>query len=166
MDLSPTQELAKRAAEAGGGLAAAAKALGLQDHQRLLRDSARRVRESHRGMAKAAGMEDTLEAAGAGDDLGDILVTGDINIHGSQGQDATKLLEVLKGKAVSQSDTPTKTSDKPSALGTAGKYAALAALMAGSGIGGSALYAWLNQTPAVAPDQTAYTNDGEIFEIK
>lgn len=67
---------------------------------------------------------------------------------------------------MASTNTSSTDSSKPSTLGTVGKYAALAALMAGSGIGGSALYDWLNQAPAVVPDPTAYTNDGEIFEIK
>lgn len=56
---------------------------------------------------------------------------------------------------------------KPSTLGTVAKWGAIAATVAGSGIGGSLLTAYLLKPAAPAvQDPTAYTNDGEIFEIK
>lgn len=169
MSLTPQQEIAKRLAEAGGGLAAAGRAVGLQDHQRLLRDNARRVNDSHRAMAKAAGMGEVLGKAQQeeGDDLGDILVTGDITINGGgDSQDATKLLEVLKGKAVNQV-SGAESEDKPSPLGTIGKYAALAALVAGSGAGGAGLAAYfLQQAPQVVQQGKQYLNGGETFDVK
>jgi hypothetical protein len=74
---TPAQELAERSAESIPALQAAAAAVGLQDHQRMLRDHARRVRDSHRLGAKAAGLDD-LPADAGGDDLGDIIISGDI----------------------------------------------------------------------------------------
>ncbi len=74
---SPAQELAERAAESIPSLQAAAAAVGLQDHQRMLRDHARRVRDSHRVGARAAGMDD-IAAEPTGDDMGDIIISGDI----------------------------------------------------------------------------------------
>ncbi|MDD4892005.1 MAG: hypothetical protein PHU85_18955 [Phycisphaerae bacterium] len=69
------QEIAQRAAETGPGLAAAAKAIGIQDHQRMLRDAANRVRDSHRAQMKAAGFDPGNPPE---DDMGDIIITGDI----------------------------------------------------------------------------------------
>lgn len=76
-----------------------------------------------------------------------------------------KVINYHMASTATNAQTTATDNSKPSTLGTVGKYAAIAALMAGSGIGGSALYAWMNQSPAV-PDASAYENDGEIFEIK
>lgn len=74
MPNSPAMEMAERVAETLPGLKAAAAAVGLQDHQRMLRDHARRVKDSHRLMAEAAG----LKVDESVDDMGDIIITGDI----------------------------------------------------------------------------------------
>jgi hypothetical protein len=62
-----------RASTWGAGLAAAAKAVAVQDHKRLLDDAARRVRDSHRAQMEAVGM--TPEATD--DEMGDVNVSGD-----------------------------------------------------------------------------------------
>lgn len=70
------EEIANRAATSGAGLAAAAKAVGLADHKRMLEDHARRVRDSHRVQMARLGLE---LPADEGDDMaGDIFVCGDI----------------------------------------------------------------------------------------
>lgn len=88
--LNPREELAKRFAEAGGGLQAAAFAVGLEDHRRMLKEYADRVRDSHKFMAKAANMPTEGTVAGkqssekpsaSEDDMGGIMVTGDNHYH-------------------------------------------------------------------------------------
>lgn len=54
----------------------AGAAVGLEDHRRMLAAHAQRVLDSHRAMAKAAGFE--LPAEQGADNLGDIIITGDI----------------------------------------------------------------------------------------
>lgn len=76
------QEVAKRAGEAGGGLAAAAKAVGLRDHARMLDRHDQRLRRGEELGYRALGVSgqqlDELSGAGqGGDDVGDIVVTGD-----------------------------------------------------------------------------------------
>lgn len=164
MDLSPQQEIAKRLAEAGGGLAAAGRAVGLQDHQRLLRDNARRVRESHKALAKAAGMESVLEDDAEGDDMGDILVTGDINVTGDSG-DAKKLLEILKGKAVSQTNVPAA-SDAPSTASKLGKAALWAAAISAGPLGSLLTAYLLKQDAPKAEAPAAYINDIEVVPLE
>ena len=78
-DRPPLQELANRAATAGGGLHAVAFAVGVEDHRRMLADHAARVRDGHRAAMQAAGFAppETSED----DEMGDITVTGDIHTH-------------------------------------------------------------------------------------
>ncbi len=66
--------------QAAAGLAVAARAVGLADHRRMLAAHATRVDQSHKAMAKAAGMGDLVpETLSESDDtMGDIVVTGDI----------------------------------------------------------------------------------------
>lgn len=78
--MTPEQMLAKRTAQAGGGLAAAAKSIATLDHHRMLKANQRRVNDAHRAMARAAGMEDLVSAEPDSEDgVGDqIIVTGDV----------------------------------------------------------------------------------------
>ena len=125
-DRPPMEEIAKRTAEAGAGLAAAAKAVALQDHQRMLRDHADRVKDGHRWMAKVSGADVTDRE---GDDMGDIIVTGDI-----YGDQAVKALGRVNGaRQVSQPPPPAET--KPSLASKAMPW-----LLAGAaGLGGAGL---------------------------
>lgn len=75
------EEIAKRAAEAGAGLAAAAQAVGLEDHRRMLRDASKRLRDGHRAMMRAAGQPETSDASDGDMGGGNIYVTGDIDAH-------------------------------------------------------------------------------------
>lgn len=84
-DRSPVQEIGKRTAETVPGLQAAAHAVGLEDHRRMLRDNASRVRDGHRAMMLAAGFNPRqLGASDEADDadMGGIVVTGDITYSG------------------------------------------------------------------------------------
>mgnify|MGYP001610293041 CR=1 FL=1 len=73
-------ETMDQAAKTYSRLALGAKAVALQDHQRMLRDHATRVRDSHRAMMQAAGFEAKEQAD---EPMGDIGI-GDTYIFGGQ----------------------------------------------------------------------------------
>jgi hypothetical protein len=154
MHSDPIQELSQLL-ESAAGLKVVGAAVGLEDHRRLLAGNAKRVRESQRAMARAAGMEDVLEDSGEPDEMGDILVTGDITIHGGTQADAANIVKVLKGKAVEQQvDSPPvapgSATPATSKLATCGKAALIAAAI-GSGPLTAIVMHYLNQPAAVAP---------------
>lgn len=122
---SAVQEIAQRAAETGPGLAAAAKAVGLQNHQRMLRDAANRVRDSHLAQMKAAGFD---PGNAPEDDMGDIIITGDIQYAPAPATEPT-----------SPASTPAVVS---SPLSTLAKTLISAALL-GAGAAGGAGIPWL-----------------------
>jgi len=144
-DETPIQEISKRTAEAGAGLAAAAKAVALADHRRMLHDHANRVQDSHECQMRAAGFE-PKDRGGEDDEMGDITVTGDI--HYQQPPDAKQKT------AGGVSDTM-----KKAALG-----AALAASGAGLGIGIPwMLGAFDKDAPAVQSTDTRNEYDIEKY---
>lgn len=77
-DRLPIPEIANRAATAGAGIAAAAKAVGLADHKRMLEDHAQRVRDTHRMQMAALGHPIAAADAESEDMGGDVFVCGDI----------------------------------------------------------------------------------------
>lgn len=113
---NPKLEAAERAAETYPALSAAAAAVGLQDHRQSLNSHQSRVADSHKAQMKALG----LEASQAGDEMGDIVITGDIH-----SQDPAKVIGSLKGESMPSQVT------KSSPLKTA-------ALIATAALGGSA----------------------------
>lgn len=129
-DMSPIQEWAKRAGEIYPGLQGAGLAVGLQDHQRMLRDHARRLLDGHKAQMKAAGFSDLAEADG-GDDMGDILVTGDITVTNPQ-QPAPQAIPQASPQAAQAEPTD-------SSLPGWVKSLALTGGMLGSAIGGAGL---------------------------
>lgn len=70
------EEISKRTAEAGGGLAAAAKAAALQNFVANQNAHRKRVWDGHALGMKALGFDATK--LDEGEDVGDIIVTGDI----------------------------------------------------------------------------------------
>jgi hypothetical protein len=56
------------------GIGIASQAVGLEDHRAMLAATRRRTREGYEAMAKAAG----LEPIRGDDDMGDLIITGDI----------------------------------------------------------------------------------------
>jgi hypothetical protein len=127
-DRQPLEEIANRTATAGAGLAAAAKAVGLADHKRMLEDHARRVRDGHRVQMRSLGME---ASEPEDDEMGDVFVCGDIT-------------------------QPTPTSQPPIAATQKILPYVLAAALAGGGLGvGGAtipiLMALANQGKATTP---------------
>ena len=141
-DRSPRAEIAKRAAEGGQGLATAAFAVGLENHRMTLMDHIKRVRESHEAMKQAAGKTELAadKPKESGDDMGDIIVTGDNHYH-------------------QQSSTSQPRQD---ALGTLGKMAIGAALLAGGGGLGAGIASLLMKPSAPV---TNVTNEGNPYEL-
>lgn len=76
-DRNPMEEIGKRAAEVGPGLAAAAKAQGIQQLAAIAADCRQRTLDGHRARMRALGMEDIVGKSEAAP-MGDIVVTGDL----------------------------------------------------------------------------------------
>ncbi len=74
-DRPPMAEMAKRAAEAGAGFAAAGKAVALQDYVERTKQARQRVRDSHIIRNKLIGGEPDETEPEA---MGNIIVTGDV----------------------------------------------------------------------------------------
>jgi hypothetical protein len=84
--------MAKRAAEAGGGLAAAAKAIATQNYAANQAAHRRRVEDSHRAGMNTLGMGPAELSKPEDEQMGDVIVTGDV-----YGDEAVRMLK----------DTPT-----------------------------------------------------------
>ena len=83
---SPSSQAAQTLAGPGLNLVLAARAVGLENHRQLLADAQKRTREGHLAMAKAAGMGDVVDSedTGMGDEMGHLIVTGDINVQANK----------------------------------------------------------------------------------
>lgn len=77
---TPMEEAAERLAEGMPGLGIAAKAVGLQDHQRMLDSAQDRLDDGHDAMRQAAGLK-PREGKSAGEKMGDITISGDSVNH-------------------------------------------------------------------------------------
>lgn len=113
----------------------------VQQQHAATMDLAKQAREGTLGKPSTA-------TAAAGDDVGVSIGNKAIHYH------------------MASTNTTASATDnsKPSTLGTVAKWGAIAATLAGTGIGSSLLTAYLVK-PA-PPAESAYENDGEIFEIK
>jgi len=136
MSTTPQQEVADTVAKLAPRLAVAAHAVGLEDHRRLLSDYAQRVRDGHKAMANAAGMGDTVTELPR-DDMGNLVVTGDINVGGGDASSVQKILEALNN----QQSKPTATTQPATAAGAATGMSNLAKVVTAAGLllGGSGL---------------------------
>lgn len=148
-NLSPAEKIAERVADIAPGLAAAAKAMAIQDHRASLRDFRQRVRDSHRMQAKTLGMGDVVSES-SDDDMGDIIVTGDIHYNGT----SAPQLPWAKDQPQQPQSTPEPPSQPPedeSLLSKIAKPAAIAAgTMAAGGIGAAAVNTlWPDDPPPV-----------------
>lgn len=147
---TPLEEAGERIAEGMPGMYLAAKAVGLEDHRRMLADHARRVRSDYNRLNRAAGGR---VADGDGDDMGNITITGDINV--ADARQASRILDRLGNENGNGKPAPTTAaSPQPSALAKLAPWA----LAAGIGLGGAGLGTMLLNRPAeppeVAPDAT------------
>ena len=159
-DRSPVQEIGKRTAETVPGLQAAAHAVGLEDHRRMLRDNASRVRDGHRAMMLAAGFNPRqLGASDEADDadMGGIVVTGDITYSGVMPPAMQQQMQSQPAPAV--------------AGGVPGwvKSGLVATGMVGSALGGALLPGLVgNQRPAPQPPAPppSYTDTNTNYELQ
>lgn len=122
-DRPPVQEMANRAATAGAGLAAAAKAVALADHRRMLDEAHRRTREGHVAMMRAAGFDPASLKTDEDDEMGgDVTVTGDIHITTASPaqQEAPKSDEPKTGSKFASGALPLAAAALGTALGAAG----------------------------------------------
>lgn len=116
------------------GLNAAAFAIGLEDHRRMLADAAQRTRDGHKAMMKAA-MGDPTPTVGE-QDVGDILVTGDITYSMSS--------PAGSAQPAAAKSSPLSTAAKAAIIGTA--------LLGGGGLGAAATAYMMR--PKAAPVST------------
>lgn len=123
------------------GLNAAAFAIGMEDHRRMLADAAQRTRDGHRAMMKAA-MGESVQPESGDADMGDILVTGDI---------------VCNQVPLQQAAYPAQTSPS-STLSKAAKAAMLGTALLGGGGLGAAATAYLMR-PNVPPAAQSPTDE-------
>ena len=128
----------------------AALSMGMEDHRRLLRDSAKRIADAHRMGARAVGMEDIVSKESEGDDMGDIIVTGDIQISGN----GDHLPWMKNGKAkTKQTENPSATqpAQQPAngGLSSLAKAGLVAAAL--SGVGGPLVGAYLATRQPTVP---------------
>ena len=144
------QSPAEKISDTLRGLGSAAYAVGLEDHRRMLRDAAQRTRDGHRAMMQAANV--STDGSDEDDDMGDILVTGDITIRNDGGG---KHQGVPQEKPVSQQTT---------GLSNAAKAAMLGSALLGTGGIGAAIATYMTRQPSPAPiiqpaDPTRYGFD-------
>jgi len=78
VDRLPIDEVAKRVAEAGGGLTAAAKAIAIENYRANQQSHRRRLADDHKLGMKLNGLEPSEQAQPEDDLVGDVIVTGDI----------------------------------------------------------------------------------------
>ncbi len=78
MSKTPRKTIADRVADILPGVKAAQAGVMLQDLQATQQAHRRRTADGHKAMAKAAGVE--IDDPNAGDDMGDIVITGDITV--------------------------------------------------------------------------------------
>jgi len=151
---TPVEEITERVGEVLPGLAAAAKAVGLDNHRKALEDHRRRVYDSHKWMMGASGGE-SANMAGT-EDMGDIIITGDIygrevaeRVFGKQDSTEQAPAEPEATTTEPEPATPTETTETQANTTNWMKNAALAAaLLAGGASIPTAYMAWQStQTP-------------------
>lgn len=140
IDRSPVEEIANRVATSVAGLKVAAGAVGMEDHRRMLRDNARRVADSHRAAMKQLGFASTTEGDEMEEDMGNIIVTGDITI-GDNGRNTQLPWESPRptSPAATQQPAPTAPAEPKPGMSNLAK-AGLAALALSGPVGGLAGY--------------------------
>lgn len=147
-DRPPLAEMAKRAAEAGGGLAAAAKAVALGNFATESAAARQRVHDSHVLRNKLLGGDPKEEPA----DMGTIIVTGDL-----YGDQAVRAIQAATG-ATANAATPEAVPPQPTqgVIVKALPYLLAAAI----GGGGVAAVPWIAQlfTRPAATDTDTVTN--------
>lgn len=162
---SPLQEVRERLAGPGVGLAMAGRVVGLENHRRILADAARRTQEGHRAMARAAGMEDVVGEKA--DDMGHLIVTGDINVQPREDGTMPRMPWDVDHPPQVPTEPPASRMDRPR-LPTWLKVAAL--LAAGGATGGGAVALpsaidWLiPDTPATQPADPSLDPGGLTIE--
>lgn len=114
---TPLEQVAERSAETHPALSAAAAAVGLQNHRQALSSHEQRLKDSHAAQMKAIGMEPT----GGADEMGDILITGDITAT-----DPNQVVNSLRG--VRQAPPASQSRLFPTAMLVAGALAGGATL--------------------------------------
>lgn len=147
-DRPPLEEIAKRTAEGAAALDVAWMAVGMRDHDRMLWDHAKRLRDGHRAMAKAAGFE-VEEMA---DDMGDIVVTGDNYFsNGTQAPWQKQQPSPQPTPTTQQPPTSPQVVPAPAQNGTLDTLVKAGILAAATALGAGGTYLATRPTPATPP---------------
>lgn len=165
-NLSPIQELGKRAAETMPGISAAAAAVGLEDHRRMLLDHSAKLRADYAYQQKLLGNTDYADSANEADSMpGDITITGDI--YGGPHPDVLKkLLGDRDQQQIQTATTPATTQPVQAPVATTPasgvpgwlKTVIAGAGVLGSGAAGAAINSYLNPpAPVVTSDPDGNT---------
>lgn len=103
VEQTPAEQMAERFAEATPGLKAAASAVGLQDHQRMLLRNDQRLTDGYQ-LGRHAFTGQKAEPMSEDGDMGDIVITGDINV--SDPRQAPQVIDSLRAKDTTPSEPP------------------------------------------------------------
>lgn len=157
-DRQPVAEIANRAATAGAALAAAAKAVALSDHKRMLDDHASRVRHSFRAGLAKLGYE--VPPAAEDDMAGDVFVCGDITT-----QLAPEPVPQMTPAPVPVQSPPVSTTQTPPASTSKVWPYVLAAALGSGGLGAgvtAAINTWTSRTEPPSVGQPAPDTQWEL----
>ena len=167
-DKTPLEEIGKRSAEAGAALAAAAHAVGLENHRAMLTDHRRRVNQDHALMQfpflKQLGILPDNYAKNfepmEDDDVGGILITGDIDVDLLPTQVPTVPDTVTPQPQVPTVPTPA-IPQPPNGMNQTLRNFLIAAGIFGVGVAGSAATYFLTR-PNIPAATTPITPDTSI----
>lgn len=141
--MNPADEAAERISKTIPAMAAAAKALGLRDHQRMLNSAANRVDDSHRLGMKQLGFDVETN----GDDMGgDIFITGDINA-----QNPERVIDSFQGRTQWNNPTQPQIEKRGSKLANVALFA-VGAISGATPLMFTGINGFLNQNQAEQPN--------------
>jgi hypothetical protein len=164
---TPTEKAAERIAEGLPGLSLAAKAVGLEDHRRMLHEHAKRVREGFLWQSKQSGEipgEKGSVMSTEESEMGNIVITGDISLNDSS--DTAKLMDALHGKQATATTAQPQASQVKQPT-SPWKTALLATGLAAASSGvGAAAYHWLNKSDVPPPVEWQDTDTDSQYDVQ
>lgn len=157
VDRSPIDEVAKRVSEAGGGLAAAAKAIAIENYRANQQSHRRRLADDHKLGMKLNGLEPSEQAQPEDDLVGDVIVTGDIY--------SDRAIQALSRGDTAAPEVSAPDPAQPSLLAKAVPYV-LAGTLGAAGVGAPWMYSALTEEKVTPPAVAATDTDTQyILEL-
>jgi hypothetical protein len=138
-----SEEFTERVGETGAGLLVMPQMVATDDYRRNQRAARKRVDEAHEMMKRALGMQDigrSKEGDGveSGDEMGDMIYTGDISLHPGQSVRLGRHTVIQADATTDEADQPTTSNPadtKPVKSWWPSMLMAASLLAGGSGIG-------------------------------